>query len=96
LEKPERTVDEDNQIASAERKRKLRDQARQYRELFTTPLGRSVLDNLIVKFQVVSGFPPNQLDNEGRTDALQTWRKLGHFDVLAYIKLQMDYKELDS
>jgi hypothetical protein len=89
----ERTVEQDNQVASAERQSKLRDQARQFRDLFTTSLGKSVLEILTVKFQTASGFPPNQLDSQGRTDALQTWRKLGHFDVLAYIKLQMDYKE---
>jgi hypothetical protein len=91
----ERPVEQDNEIERAKLKSKLRDQARQFRELFSTPLGKSVLETLNLKFQTAGGFPQNQLDNQGRTDALQTWRKLGHHDFMAYIKLQMDYKEAD-
>lgn len=89
----ERTVEQDNEIERAKLKAKLRDQARQFREVFSTPLGKSVLELLAVKFQTLGGFPQNQLDNQGRTDALQTWRKLGHHDVIAYINLQLSYKE---
>jgi hypothetical protein len=89
----ENTVDQQNEIDRAKLKSKLRDQARQFRELFSTPLGKLVLETLTVKFQTASGFPPNSLDDHGRTDALQTWRKLGHHDVIAYIKLQMEFKE---
>jgi hypothetical protein len=95
LERAEKTVDEENEIARAERKSKLRDQARLFREVFGNPPGKAVLEALTVKFQTASGFPPNQLDDQGRTDALQTWRKLGHFDVMAYIKVQIEFKETE-
>jgi hypothetical protein len=91
----ENTVDQQNLIEREKLKSKLRDQARQFRELFSTPLGKSVLETLSAKFQTAAGFPPNQLDNQGRTDALQTWRKLGHHDVMAYVNLQIAYKESD-
>lgn len=87
------TVEQDNEIAAAKRKSDLRDQARQFRELFTTPPGKKVLEALSAKFQTAGGFPQNITDNQGRTDALQTWRKLGHHDVIAYIHLQINHKE---
>lgn len=89
------TVEQDNEIERAKLKSKLRDQARQFRELFSTPNGKRILEVLSAKFQTSGGFPQNQLDNNGRTDALQTWRKLGHHDVIAYINLQINYKELE-
>lgn len=91
----ERTVEQDNEIAKAELKSKLRDRARIFREVLGNPRGQMVLDALVANFRTASGFPPNQLDDHGRTDALQTWRKLGHFDVLHYIQTQLDYKESD-
>lgn len=89
----EKTVEQENDIERERRKAKLRDQARVFRELFSTSLGKTVLEALNANFKTSAGFPPNQLDDQGRTDALQTWRKLGHFDVLAYIKLQIDTKD---
>lgn len=89
----EKTVEQENEIEREKRKTKLRDQARVFRELFSTSLGKTVLEALNANFKIHAGFPPNQLDDQGRTDALQTWRKLGHFDVLAYIKLQIDTKD---
>lgn len=89
----EKTVDQENEIERAKRQTILRDQARQFRELFSSPLGKSVFEILSTKFQTMSGFPSNQLDNQGRTDALQTWRKLGHHDVLQYVKLQMEHTD---
>jgi hypothetical protein len=89
----EKTVEQENEVERERRKSLLRDQARVFRELFSTPSGKVVLDALNANFKTSSGFPPNQLDDHGRTDALQTWRKLGHYDVLAYIKIQMEFKE---
>lgn len=87
------TVDEDNIIEREKRRTAIRERSRIFREVLTTPHGKIVLDALIANFKTGSGFPPNQLDDHGRTDALQTWRKLGHFDVLQYIQTQIDYKE---
>jgi len=39
--------------------------------------------------------PPNQLDNNARTDPLATWRKLGHWDVLETIHNAIEWKESD-
>jgi len=89
----EYTVEQENEITQAKRLSVLRDQARQFRELFSTPLGKSVLQVLNIKFQTIGVFADNVLDAQGRTDALRTWRDLGHFDVLAYINLQIAYKE---
>lgn len=87
------TVDEDNLVEREKRRAAIRERARIFREVLSTPHGKIVLDTLATNFKTGSGFPPNQLDNQGRTDALQTWRKLGHFDVLQYIQTQLDYKE---
>lgn len=89
------TVEEENAIAKAQLKSTIRDRARIFREVLGSPRGQMVLDALVLNFKTGSGFPPNQLDDHGRTDALQTWRKLGHFDVLHYIQTQLDYKESD-
>ena len=93
MEIQEKTVEQENLIERERRKSLLRDQARLFREVFANPLGKKVLEALALNFKTASGFPPNQLDDHGRTDALQTWRKLGHHDVLAYVNLQIAYKE---
>lgn len=87
------TVEQENEIAFAKRQSEARDRARVFRELFTTPHGKLVLQILDAKFQTATGIPPTMLDNQGRADPLQTWRKLGHFDVIQYINIQMAYKE---
>lgn len=90
------TVDQENEIEREKRKSVLRDQARVFRELFSTPLGKTVLETLHAKFATATGIPANMLDNEGRTDPLQTWRKLGHHDVMQFVRIQMEYKEADK
>lgn len=91
----ERTVDEENEIAKAKRLSTIRDRARIFREVLGSPHGKLLIGYLAENFKTGSGFPPNQLDDHGRTDALQTWRKLGHFDVLHYINTQIEWRESD-
>lgn len=90
------TVDETNEIERARILTKMRDRARIFREVFgtwdkRTTHGAVILEALLQKFG--HALPPNVLDNQGRTDAYQTWRCLGHFDVLEYIKTQLEWKE---
>lgn len=85
------TVDEENEIAKAKLKSSIRDRARIFREVLGSPRGKLVLEALNTKFS--HALPPNVLDNNGRTDEYQTWRRLGHFDVLEYIKTQLEWKE---
>lgn len=87
----ERTVEQENQIAEAQVRSKIRDRARIFREVLDSPHGKLVLEALNAKFSHT--LPPNVLDNNGRTDEYQTWRRLGHFDVLEYIKTQLEWKE---
>ena len=89
----ELTVQEENEVAKAKRLAVLRDRARAFRELFSLPQGKIVMDALNAKFS--HSLPPNVLDNNGRTDEYQTWRRLGHFDVLEYIKTQLEWKETE-
>jgi len=86
----------------AERERvriQIRDRARVFREAFgtwsnPTKHGEIILQALVAKFGNTGHvLPPNILDNHGRTDPYQTWRRLGHFDVLEYIKQQLEFKE---
>lgn len=94
-------VDSVEQQNAAERERvrtQIRDRARIFREVFgswdkPTAHGKVILDGLLSKFG--HALPPNILDNNGRTDEYQTWRRLGHFDVLEYIKTQLEWKESD-
>lgn len=88
-----KTVEEENAIAKAKRLAILRDRARLFREVLGSPHGVLVLEFLESRFQTTTGFPPNQLDDHGRTDALQTWRKLGHHDVMQFIKQTLEWKE---
>lgn len=90
------TVEEHNEIEQERLRTKIRDRARIFRELFgswdnRTPHGEVVLEALLAKFG--HALPPNVLDSNGRTDEYQTWRRLGHFDVLEYIKTQLEWKE---
>jgi hypothetical protein len=89
----ERTVAEENEIAKAQLRSTIRDRARLFREVLDSPHGKLVLAALNTKFS--HALPPNVLDNNGRTDEYQTWRRLGHFDVLEYIKTQLEWKESD-
>ena len=85
------TVEQDNEIDKARLLAALRDRARVFRELFSTPLGKTVLETLDAAFG--RGIAMNVLDNVGRTDALQTWRKQGQNDVINYIHTQIAEKE---
>jgi hypothetical protein len=84
-------VEEENEVVKVSRLAVLRDQARVFRELFSTPLGKKVLETLGLRFG--HGIAMNVLDNVGRTDALQTWRKQGQNDVINYIHTQIAEKE---
>lgn len=89
-------VDEENQVNREKRLARIRDQARIFREVFggwdtPTAHGKVMLDALNTKFS--HALPPNVLDNNGRTDEYQTWRRLGHFDVLEFIRTQLEFKE---
>lgn len=90
------TVDEENAVELERQKQKIRERAQVFREVFgpaghPTKHGGIILDALIAKFG--HALPPNVLDNNGRTDEYQTWRRLGHFDVLEFITLQIAWKE---
>jgi hypothetical protein len=87
------TIEEDNEVSKQERLARLRDRARVFREVFTSPHGKQIMDAFMVKFG--HALPPNVLDNNGRTDEYQTWRRLGHFDVLEFIKTQIEWRESD-
>lgn len=81
------TVEQDNEVEKSRLLAALRDRARVFRELFSTPLGKTVLETLEGSFG--RGTPMNILDNTGRVDALQTWRRLGACDVINYIHTQI-------
>lgn len=85
------TVEQENEVEKARLRSVIRDRARIFREVLASPHGKLVLEALNAKFS--HALPPNVLDNNGRTDEYQTWRRLGHFDVLEYIKTQMEWKE---
>ena|SRR5277367_1066887 len=85
----EQPIAQVNETEKAKRLSAIRDRARIFREVLGTPRGKLVLDFLVDRFKTTSGYPPNQLDNQGRTDALQTWRKQGHFDVIHFINDQL-------
>jgi hypothetical protein len=90
------TVDEDNAVEKERKLRVIRERAQVFRDVFgpagsPTKHGGIILEALQAKFGHV--LPPNVLDNHGRTDPYQTWRRLGHFDVLEYITQQITWKE---
>jgi hypothetical protein len=85
------TIEQDNEVERAKQVARIRDRARVFREVFTSPHGKQVMEAFLVKFG--HALPPNVLDNNGRTDEYQTWRRLGHFDVLEFIKTQIEWKE---
>jgi hypothetical protein len=85
------TVQQENEIAWQQQLTRMRDRARIFREVLTGPRGDLVLQALKEKFG--HSLPPNVLDNNGRTDEYQTWRRLGHFDVMEYIHQQLTWKE---
>lgn len=92
------TVAEDNAIARAQAVQRIRERARVFQEFFgtreqPTRHGGIILTALVEKFG--HALPPNVLDLQGRTDPYQTWRRLGHFDVLEYINTQLAWKESD-
>ena len=92
------TAEQQNAVEREKALARIRDRARIFREVFGargahTPHGQVIIDALLAKFG--HSLPPNVLDNTGRTDEYQTWRRLGHFDVMEYIYTQLDYKETD-
>ncbi len=94
----ELTVEEQNLVARERIRTRELERARVFREVFgewgkLTPHGKIILDALLAKFG--HALPPNVLDHQGRTDPYQTWRRLGHFDVLEYLKTQLEWKEVD-
>lgn len=93
---PERTVEQENEIAAAEQRRKMREKAQIFREVFgtaeqPTKHGALILEALHAVFG--RGIPKNILDDQGRTDIWQTARRLGHYDVLEAIYQTIAYKE---
>lgn len=93
----DRTVDEDNQLAKEKKLSQIRDRARIFREVLGSPRGQLVLDALRHNFgyEQTAGIPPNRLDDGGRTDELQTWRKMGEYSVIRWIEIQLEWKESD-
>jgi hypothetical protein len=92
------TVEEDNEIARAKKLTQIRDRARIFREVLGSPRGTLVLDALRHNFgyETTAGIPPNRLDDQGRTDALQTHRKLGEYSVIRWIEIQLEWKEANN
>jgi hypothetical protein len=87
----EKPIAEANEIERARQLAIIRDKARIFIEVLNNPRGKLVLAALKAKFS--HALPPNVLDNNGQTDPYQTWRRLGHFDVLEYIHSQLEFKE---
>jgi len=87
------TVEQDNEVERVKRLTALRQRARIFIELFSTPHGKTVLEALESLFG--HGIAMNILDNNGRTDALQTWRKQGQCDVINYIQTQIAEKDYE-
>lgn len=92
-------VDEANEVARKERLTLIRDRSRVFKEVFGTwdkqsAHGKIIIEALTVKFG--HALPPNVLDSIGQTDPYQTWRRLGHFDVLEFIRTQLEWQEKDN
>lgn len=85
------SIEQENEVSRQEQLTRIRDRARVFREIFTSPHGKQIMEAFMVKFG--HALPPNVLDNNGRTDEYQTWRRLGHFDVLEFIKTQIEWRE---
>jgi hypothetical protein len=91
-------VEEENKVEREKRLSILRDRARIFREVLQSPHGQLVLDALRHNFgySTTGGIPPNRLDDHGRTDELQTHRKLGEYSVIRWIEIQLEWKEGDN
>jgi transposase len=94
-ERPERTVEEENEVEKAKALTRVRDRARLFREAFGSARGALVLDEIRRAFRYGEGIPKNILDAHDRTDALQTHRKLGEYSVIRWIEIQLEWKESD-
>jgi hypothetical protein len=93
------SVEQANALERSKALAKRRENAQIFREVFgvpgnLTPHGKVILEALHKTFG--RGIPKNILDDHGRTDALQTWRALGHRDVLESIYETLAYKESDN
>ena len=73
----------------------IRDRARIFREVLANPRGDLVLEALEDVFRLRTRYPPNMLDDHGRSDPIQTARKAGHYDVIGFIRDQLEFKESD-
>ena len=92
----ELTVDQENEVARQRKLTQTRERCRIFIEVFgpygkPTPHGKVILDFLHTKFG--AALPPNVLDKNDHTDEYQTWRRLGHFDVLETIRQATEWKE---
>lgn len=95
------TIEEQNAVAAEERRARIRDRAHAFQQVFgcweePSGPGAVMIAALLAKFgnpPGEHGLPPNVLDKAERTDPYQTWRRLGHFDVLEYIRAQLEWKE---
>lgn len=87
------SIEQENEIAKQEQLARIRDRARVFREIFTSPHGKLIMEAFMQKFG--HALPPNVLGSDGHTDPYQTWRRLGHFDVLEFIKTQIEWREND-
>jgi hypothetical protein len=90
-----RTIEEENAVAKAQRLAKIRDRARLFHDILGSDRGKVILDELRQAFGYsrTAGIPPNQLDDNGRVDELQTWRKMGEYSVIRWIEIQLEWKE---
>jgi hypothetical protein len=90
------TVAEENEVERARVLQRMREKAAVFREVFgapgqLTPHGKVIMDALHATFG--RGIPKNVLDAHDRCDPLQTWRALGHRDVLESIYDAIAWKE---
>jgi hypothetical protein len=91
----ERSVEEENEVEKAKALARIRDRARLFKEAFGSTRGSLVLDEIRRAFRYGDGIPKNILDDQGRTDALQTHRQLGTYSVIRWIEIQLEWKESD-
>lgn len=90
------TVEQDNEVARAAHLARMRAERDAFLTTFGPPGNRTVHGAIILTcLERLCGktIPKNQLDNNGRTDALQTHRVLGHWDVLQVILETIEWKE---
>lgn len=90
------TVEQQNEINAAVNASRARDTARIFREVFgprekRTKHGEIILEVLGKLCPKV--MPPNIKGEDAHTDIPSTFRKLGHYDVLALINEMIDWKE---